>query len=135
MKFSRNYCCSIDIYTCVVLIYRYLLYKDISVFMVFIFSVTCPPGYYTKDRRTCASCPAGTYLNRGNLDSCFSCPNGNQSRKTGLTRQQDCYCKTYSLWSLTTCIIIVRVKQINIRKLQQYCYNCNLLFDSLSLIK
>nr|XP_022325864.1 uncharacterized protein LOC111125916 isoform X1 [Crassostrea virginica] len=55
------------------------------------YCVTCPPGYYTKDRRTCASCPAGTYLNRGNLDSCFSCPNGNQSRKTGLTRQQDCY--------------------------------------------
>ncbi|XP_062603015.1 uncharacterized protein LOC134264744 [Saccostrea cucullata] len=55
------------------------------------YCVTCPLGYYTKDKRTCTPCPAGTYLDRGNFDNCFSCPNNTNSRGTGLSRQQDCH--------------------------------------------
>ncbi|XP_061169998.1 sushi, von Willebrand factor type A, EGF and pentraxin domain-containing protein 1-like [Saccostrea echinata] len=55
------------------------------------YCVTCPLGYYTKDKRTCTPCPSGTYLDRGNFDNCFSCPNNTNSRRTGLSRQEDCY--------------------------------------------
>ncbi|XP_076110499.1 uncharacterized protein LOC143079160 isoform X5 [Mytilus galloprovincialis] len=51
----------------------------------------CALGHYSSEKRQCLECTFGFYLATPNRDSCDACPSGTNSRKTGLTRQTDCY--------------------------------------------